>query len=1658
MKMKALCEAMLWLPGFEPAGWEGDVAPPEVIKPEVALSPVAMAPANDDPAAPRTSGIFRRPVAARPPKEVWPLLTASELGAVGQVGKFNANIAAIKTLKLLEAEGRKPEADERAILNRYTGWGGLSKIFAYQHEREWRERQQEFEQTLSSEEKESVRASTPNAHFTSHEVIAAMWAMVERLGFKGGKVLEPSAGAGYFIGAMPTKLAQASTVTAVELDSLSARITKSLYGGYGVKVHHQGFEKLDAPEGFYDLVISNVPFGNYPVHDPKGRWSKLSIHDYFIAKALSLTRVGGLVACITSAYTMDKHDDSARNLLSQMGDLVAAIRLPQTAFKAIAGTDVMTDILIFQRRAEGVATDRSWCEKPSYIPSEMRDEEHRDASHLESYFRCNPYLIENRGNVVGEFTMGGNGYNKCLSLVLKDGDLGKELDARVATLPQGIVPARSDATEVEVSPRSVMVASAEWIKPGAYVISDGKVAVSINGSELEIIEDSITTAKARRIRGIIPVRDAARKVLAAQATSEDDALLERYRIGLMAAYDAFVGQFGPISKPFNQSAYREDPDFPLLLSLEHWDPESGLAKKADVFYRRTVGAYRRVERCETPEEALLVCLAENARVVPSRIAELLEQEVDDAMDMLRSKGLVYVDPMTESYVEADAYLSGDVKAKLSQAEHAIGDYSENIEALKSVIPEDIPANEIGVKLGSTWIPCVDYKEFVDTLLAGANSNVTFHGEANSWQVKGTFPHIANTQTWGTSRVSAADLIAMTLNQSVPRVTDADPNDPAGKKRVVNTMETVAAREKQEGIKEEFAKWVWEDEDRKARLVRIYNDRFNRIVTREFDGSHLVLPGFSSSFTLREHQANAIWRCVASASCTLLAHVVGAGKTLTMICAAMEMRRTGMVSKPCIVVPNHMLEQFAAEFLRAYPAANVLIASKDDMSPQRRKALLARMAFGDWDAVVMTHSSFEKVEMPAAYTEAVISNEIAAMEAQWKDAKDDGNTRAVKELAKLKKTWTARLEKRALGTGKDGMLDFAEIGFDGIIVDEAHAYKNRYRHTNLQMAGLPTNDSNRAFDMSVKVSFVQEKKGNRGVIFATGTPIANSVAEMWTMQKFLQPQTLEANGLEMFDAWAANFGEPVTAMELAPDGSSYRIHTRFARFVNVPELLTMFREVADIKTADMLDLPVPKAMREIVTAEPSPELKKYVQELVLRAENIRNGHVKPDEDNMLAVTNDGRKAATDIRLCNGSDYEGSKVNLVVSNVHSIWKETAGTRGVQLVFLDMGTPSAGRRWNLYDDIRDKLEILGVPKEEVAFIHEANTDKAKEKLFEKVRSGAVRVMVGSTSKMGTGTNVQNRLVALHHVDGPWRPADVEQRDGRIVRQGNMNASVRILRYVTAGTFDAYIWQTLETKARFIAQVMRGDAGIRNMEDAEMAALSYAEVKALASGNPMVIEKAGVDAEVMRLSMLKSAWQRQNESNRFMRSAMPKRISADESLLADLVADEASAKAAAETMSFSINGKPEGNPEEAALRIIGAGFMVKPRQSIEIGRVGDFLIEVEGSLSIVNPPRLLLTGKRVHEVGEMNKTPKGILAQIRSMLTSWISEDVERVSTRLESQRAELNALKLVQEEKFAHEEALSRLLIRKAEIDALLCPAVSENAVDVGDKADVPVAMAA
>ncbi len=1357
------------------------------------------------------------------------------VGSLAQ--KCRDNLAALALLQHLETKGRPATADERGVLVRYVGWGGLPQLFDDSNAK-WTRQRAELRQLLSGDELRSARATTLNAHYTSPTIIRAMYAALERLGFSGGQVLEPACGLGHFLGLMPEPMRERSSFTGIEIDGLTVRLAKSLYPEADLR--HQPFEEAKLRPDSFDLAISNVPFGDYRPFDP--RFPKLLIHDYFFAATLAVVRPGGLIAFITSRGTLDKQDTTLRDLVATQADLLGAIRLPNDAFQENAHTEVTTDIVFLRKRlANEAPSGPGWREVTTIRNSAG------ETIPVNECFAAQP------SQMLGEMRLSGRMYRQQEPTLAPNGrDLGEQLGEAILRLPTNCY----QPPETAVAPASEPPPAPETVKPNAFTLLQGRLARR-EGDSLVVLSGLSETA-AQRLRGLIRVRDALRHCLQTQWQDhpEDDQL--RARTALNLAYDTFVARHGAISGRANVAAFRGDPDLPLLLSLEQFDRESGTATKAAIFRERTIAPRLPAPVAHDARSALLVTLAESGRVDLEQVARLLHTEEATAIAELR--GLIFLNPETRAWETDDAYLSGNVRAKLVAAEAAAQHdvrFRPNVEALRGVQPEDLTPSEIDARLGSAWIPSTDIAAFAEMLLGERGVEVTHADVIGSWAVKGTWNAriaVANTTEWGTDRRSALDLLEDALNLRTPTVHD---EDPASEKRVVNGPATEAARDRQQKMKDRFQSWLWEDDARRERLGRRYNDRFNCLRLRTFNGDHLQLPGASQAVVLRAHQKAAVWRILQTSN-TLLAHVVGAGKTYTMVAAAMELKRLALARKPLFVVPNHMLEQFSSELLTLYPAANLLVASKEDFEKERRQTLMSRIATGNWDAVIVTHSGFERIPLAQATQEAFFTEQIEALEnAITEQQREDRGSRIVKELEKAKKRLETKLKELLAEGRKDDGLTFDQLGVDRLFVDEAHHFKNLFYVSKMtRIAGLPQTASQRALDMFLKVRYVQCSSGG-GVVFATGTPIANSVAEMFTMQRYLQLTALRDLQLDHFDAWAGTFGEPVTAMELAPDGSGYRLNTRFARFINVPELMAQFRQVADIQTASMLNLPVPDlrgARPTVLRAPGSPELKSIVTELVARADRLRSGQVDARTDNMLLVTTDGRKAALDLRLDDPGlpDLPDSKVNLAVETVERIWRETVEQRSTQLVFCDLSIPGSG--FSVYTDMRDKLVARGIPDAEIAFIQDFDSDAAKAGLFRDVRHGRVRILFGSTAKMGSGTNVQRRLIALHHLDAPWRPADVEQREGRILRQGNQNTEVQIYRYVTAESFDAYMWQCLETKAKFIAQVMTGDTSLRRLEDVDGAALTYAEVKAIASGNPLVIEKANVDAELARLTRLRS------------------------------------------------------------------------------------------------------------------------------------------------------------------------------------------------------------
>ncbi|MDE3098772.1 MAG: DEAD/DEAH box helicase [Verrucomicrobiota bacterium] len=1544
------------------------------------------------------------------------------LGAGGPKQKFQQNLRAIATLRTLDAEERTATPDEKALLVKYVGWGAMPQIFDETNP-DWAKEGEVLRGQLTNEEYERARATTLNAHYTAPVVIRAMYQAAKRFGFQGGKVLEPASGIGHFIGLMPEDMLRASAITGIEIDPLTARIAKALYPDADIR--EQPFEKSRLANGSFDLAISNVPFGDYTVHDPRWNSYKFSIHDYFFAATLEKVRPGGLVLFVTTHSTMDKLDSTLRELLSDKAELLGAIRLPNNAFKRNAGTEVTADIVMLRKLRTG--------ESPSGAAWKAAVNHTND---LKEEFNLNEYFVAHPDMMLGKMRLTGRMYRDNEPTLEPDGrDLGEALLEAVQKLPQNIYQLQIQAVAGQKFDPGIP--APDFIKPNAYCVhEDGRVCINEDGVLRPL--DDLPAETRSRIRRMIEVRDAVRVCLRSQLDGSGEDQVVEAREKLNFAYDRFVARFGPINARVNQNAFDGDPDLPLLLSLEHYDEETSVAAKAAVFRERTIHHKRPVESAESPKEALLVSLNEKGRVDLEHMAGLLSRPVEEFLPDLR--GMIFLNPQTQQWETDDQYLSGNVREKLVVADAAsVTDprFRDNVEALKSVQPEDLPATEIDVRLGASWLPPEDVKQFVHELLGVSSGVEVDHIHLlGSWHVTGDWEvkrQTANTTDWGTNRYTGLELVEETLNLKTPTVYDY-----VDKKPVVNAEATEAAREKQERIKERFKEWVWLDDARRERLCRLYNDTFNHSRLRTFNGEHLTLPGASGVIDLHGHQKAGVWRTLQTPN-TLLGHVVGAGKTYTMVASAMELKRLGLARKPLFTVPNHMLGQFSSELLTLYPGANILVAGKEDFEAKNRRRLFSRIATGNWDAVIVTHSGFERIPLSQETQVRFFKEQLAELEEVKRSHADSSNRRLVKELEKAKKRLEARLQALAAEHKKDNTLTFEELGVDRLFVDEAHFFKNLFYVSKMtRIAGLPQTASERAFDMFLKVRHVQSVNGGGGVVFATGTPIANSMAEMFTMQRYLQHGELKKHNLHHFDSWAATFGEPVTAMELSPDGAGYRLNTRFARFINVPELMQIFRQTADVRTAQMLNLPRPKLDGEkpaIRNAPASEQLKKFVESLAKRAEALKRGRIDPREDNMLKITTEGRKAALDLRLMKPGlpDDPQSKVNLAVENIHRIWATTKDDRLTQLVFCDLSTPQ-DRGFSVYRDMADKLQRLGVPGGEIAFIQDYDSDAGKLGLFRDVRAGKVRVLLGSTQKMGSGTNVQERLIALHHLDAPWRPADVEQREGRILRQGNKNPVISIFRYVTEGSFDAYMWQTLETKAKFIAQVMSGDMTVRRVEDLDSAALTYAEVKAIASGNPLVIEKAQVDAELMRLTRLRSAHaEEQYRIRSNLRRAREEAETYTERLVnlrQDLTVRQ---DTAGDKFRIELDGQTLDNRGIAGELIVRQAQKLKFRfgEDVRIGRFAGFDLFIRSSYN--NTAELVLRGKNSYSTRVMETA----LGTIRSL--ELMAQGFEERAKRLESDIADSHKRATELERKvgapFDREERYHELSKRQAEIEEKL-----------------------
>ena len=1507
------------------------------------------------------------------------------------------------------------------------GWGALANpVFGPYPASEWKNTAQAVRELLTDDEYESARASTPNAHYTSPAVIAAVWDALHRIGVGPGvQLLEPAMGVGHFFGLMPESMSGGHR-TGVELDAVTARIAKKLYPD--ATIFQKGFEETPLPDNYFDAVVGNVPFGDYAVYDPAIRRDLTrAIHDYFFAKSLEKLRPGGLMALITSRYTMDKEDDTVRRYLAERADLLGAIRLPNTAFKGNAGTEVTTDILFLRKREPGAPPGgESWLKLDGIDGPDGPIE-------VNEYYARHPEMM------LGTMKLEGTMYRGAEPTLA--GALTPELLAQaVRALPEGVYVPRDEGR-----PPPLKAPDAEaftGVKDGAYAIRDNAIVIR-DGDRFEAT--SLSPAAAERIRGMMAVRDAVRLVFQTQLDDAPEQRITEARQLLNRLYDSFAHRYGPLSCRENIRAFAGDPDQPLLLSLENYDAERNRATKTAIFDRRTLDRRKPADHVDTAAEALAISLNETGRIhwptmtrLTGRGPKPLQRELDT---------LVYRNPEGGEWETADGYLSGNVRAKLRTAQAAAAidaGYARNAVALAAVQPADLLPGDISARLGSSWIPSADIHDFIcETLdLPRSFVKVSHAGAIATWALtldSYAKTAVANTTTWGTPRARATELIEDALNGRTPTIYDQIDKDT----RVVNQQETLAAREAQQKLRDRFGEWIWQDPDRAQRLARLYNDTFNHTRLRAYDGSHLTFPGMNRSMLRRDdldpHQKNGVWRILQSPN-TLLAHCVGAGKTAEMTAAAMEFKRLGLAHKPMIVVPNHLVEQWGAAFLQLYPHAHVFVAGKDAFAGGNRRRAMSRIATGNWDAVIVSHKSFELLPVSDETFARFVSVQKDQLEDAVREVKaqEADSRRIVKELEKAKKRLESRLKERADRERKDDAVTFEQLGVDALFVDESDLFKNLGFVSKMQrIAGLPNTESNRALDMYLKTRYLAERGGR--VVFATGTPVSNTMAEMYTLQRYLDPAALAAAGVEHFDAWAANFGERVTALELAPDGSGYRMHTRFAKFINLPELLTMFRSFADVQTADMLHLPRPAihgGSPRVVVAPSSPQLKEFVATLVERAQNIRNGGVDPRSDNILKITGDGRKAALDMRLVRPlAEIAGdTKLSRAVGEIYRTWQQTADERSAQLVFCDLSTPAADR-FNVYDEIRDRLIANGVPPAEIAYIHDADTDARKKALFDSVNAGRVRILLGSTEKMGAGTNVQKRLVALHHLDAPWRPRDIEQREGRILRQGNGNAQVHIHRYVTEGSFDAYMWQCLENKARFINQVMNGSVTVREAEDLEGGALTYAEVKAIASGNPAVMEKVKVDTEIRRLDQLRASHINQQHNIRWQIRTLPEQIAQARKLLTALHADIALRDASDGEFSMKVGARVfsgKGAREDAGAALNELALSWRDDRALAIrGGFRGFEILSRGQDPV---PELFIRGKQIYKANLNPDNPLGTVASIEQVLRN-LERHAEGQEREISRQEKALADYRGQLDRPFEHEARLRELLLRQAQLNEWL-----------------------
>ena len=1573
-------------------------------------------------------------------------LRENEVETVGKKERFRRNIMAIQLLKKCQEENRFATPEEQIILSKYVGWGGLSEAFD-ENNSAWATEYLELSSVLTPEEYASARESTLTAFYTPPEVITAIYKAMEQMGFKEGNLLEPSCGIGNFIGMLPDAM-QDSKIYGVELDTISAGIAQQLY--QKTTIAAQGFEETNLPDSFFDGVVGNVPFGDFKVSDKRYDKHKFLIHDYFFAKSLDKLRPGGVMALVTSKGTMDKETLAVRKYIAQRAELLGAIRLPNNTFKGNAGTEVVSDILILQKRDRLIDIEPDWV----YFDTD------------ENGIKMNSYFVQHPEMILGEMKMVSGRFGmEATCMPYENADLAAQLDEAVANIHGEITEYE---TEEELEEEDNSIPADPTVRNFSYTVVDNKIYYREN-SRMTPVEVSATAEN--RIKGMIAIRNSVRTLIELQTEDYPDSEIKAEQERLNRLYDTFSGKYGLINSRANTSAFSQDSSFSLLSALEIIGEDGELERKADMFSKRTIKPHTPVTSVDTASEALAVSLGEKATIDMDYMMELSGKSENEIFEDL--KGVIFLNPLYEygnayepKYLMADEYLSGNVREKLRIAKNSAElypeDYKVNVEALQKVQPKDLTASEISVRLGATWLPPDDVQEFIFHLLetpryAQWNIKVHFSPFTSEWNIEGKSYDKGNVRaynTYGTSRINAYKIIEETLNLKDVRIFDYIEDDEGKKKAVLNKKETAIAQSKQEMIKQEFQDWIWSDPERRERLCKSYNEKFNSVRPREYDGSHIIFNGMNPEIELREHQKNAVAHILYGGN-TLLAHAVGAGKTFEMVAAAQESKRLGLCNKSLFVVPNHLTEQWAAEYLQLYPAANILVATKKDFETKNRKKFCGRIATGDYDAVIIGHSQFEKIPMSIERQRAILEQQLEEITGGIAELKRNrGENFSIKQLEKSKKSIRQKLDKLNDQTKKDDVVTFEELGVDRLFVDESHYYKNLYLYTKMRnVGGIAQTEAQKSSDLFMKCRYLDEITGGRGTVFATGTPISNSMVELYTIQRYLQYSTLVKNGLQHFDAWASTFGETITAVELTPEGTGYRAKTRFAKFYNLPELMAMFKEIADIKTADMLNLPVPEAKYHNIAVKPSEMQKEMVASLAERAEQVRGGGVDSSVDNMLKITNDGRKLALDQRMLNDMlpDFEGSKINACVDNIYRIWKENADKKSAQLVFCDLSTPKNDGTFSVYNDIRKKLIERGIPESEVKFIHEADTDMKKKELFQKTRKGEVRVLLGSTQKMGAGTNVQDKLIALHDVDCPWRPSDLEQRSGRIVRQGNENPQVDIYRYVTEQTFDAYLYQLVEGKQKFASQIMTSKSPVRSAEDIDETALSYAEIKMLATGNPYIKEKMDLDIQVQKLKMLKSNFlsEKYGLEDKVIKF-YPQQIAYLKSRVEGLTKDVKTAKLHPkpideQPLGMMVSGVSYSEKAEAGQAIINACKSMNSPDAIPLGEYRGFQMELYFD-TVQRNYVVKLKGETSRDV-PLGDDAHGNIVRIDNGIERF-EETLADTKNSLENTEKQFETAKQEIEKPFAKEEELRAKTARLDELNILLNMDKKENEIVGGE----------